>query len=211
MSVSPEKLAANRANAKLSTGPVTPEGKARVSKNALRHGFTAREIIVRDDERDQFETLLAELHHEVQPQGAIENELFEQLLHAAWNLRRVRRLEAELFSGSADPLTDDALEAKLTRYARYAARFERTFHRALRELKHIQTARALHAQWAEATGQMVPILIDILKAEKQSQNLFPQEPIIQFRLVDPPPGQPSAAGFHLDPPPPFPPPAKPVA
>jgi len=39
--LTPAKLAANRANAKLSRGPVTPEGKARSSQNATTWGFTA--------------------------------------------------------------------------------------------------------------------------------------------------------------------------
>ncbi|GEM_PF-2524684 len=39
--MTPAKLAANRANARLSTGPRTPEGKARSSQNATTWGFTA--------------------------------------------------------------------------------------------------------------------------------------------------------------------------
>ena len=39
--VSQARAKANRANAKHSTGPRTVEGKARVSKNALRHGLSA--------------------------------------------------------------------------------------------------------------------------------------------------------------------------
>ena len=35
-----------RANAARSTGPVTPEGKAHSSRNALRHGFLAKQILV---------------------------------------------------------------------------------------------------------------------------------------------------------------------
>jgi len=38
--VSDKQLAANRRNAKRSTGPKTPAGKSTASRNALRHGFS---------------------------------------------------------------------------------------------------------------------------------------------------------------------------
>ena len=37
---SPKQIAANRRNASRSTGPVTAQGKARASRNALRHGLS---------------------------------------------------------------------------------------------------------------------------------------------------------------------------
>ncbi len=40
--ISEEKLAANRANAQHSTGPVTDAGKAISSRNAVSHGLTAK-------------------------------------------------------------------------------------------------------------------------------------------------------------------------
>jgi hypothetical protein len=38
--ISPRKIAANRANARASTGPKTRHGRARAAKNALRHGLS---------------------------------------------------------------------------------------------------------------------------------------------------------------------------
>lgn len=42
MMTSERQRAANRANAKLSTGPRSPSGKARASRNARRHGLAAQ-------------------------------------------------------------------------------------------------------------------------------------------------------------------------
>jgi hypothetical protein len=42
---SPRQIVANRRNARLSTGPVTDEGKQRTRCNALRHGLTAETVI----------------------------------------------------------------------------------------------------------------------------------------------------------------------
>jgi hypothetical protein len=48
---SEKKAEANRRNALKSTGPKTPEGKAAVSLNALKHGLLSQEILLpREDE-----------------------------------------------------------------------------------------------------------------------------------------------------------------
>ena len=56
---SPARQAANAANARLSTGPRTTEGKACASQNARKHGLTARDLVIREGEQEEFDDLLA--------------------------------------------------------------------------------------------------------------------------------------------------------
>jgi len=50
-----QQIAANRLNAQRSTGPRTPAGKTRVSSNALKHGLTGREVVLPNENPDDFE------------------------------------------------------------------------------------------------------------------------------------------------------------
>jgi hypothetical protein len=161
---SPAKLAANAANAQASTGPRTPEGKARSSQNARVHGLTSREVVVAEDEREIFEQFVAGYEQDLQPQGALELTLFNQIVHSAWNLRRVHILEAALFDGAADPLADDGCAAKLDRLARYAKRFENTLFRSTRELRTLQTNRAQRASVLPVVRETIPPRADTAKA-----------------------------------------------
>jgi hypothetical protein len=164
------QLAANRDNAQLSTGPVTPEGKARVARNALRHGLTAKSLVVREDEYDEFEALQHDLHSQIEPQGALESIAFEELVHAAWNLRRFRRLEAEATAGTLEDFKKPETAALLERFARYQSRARRAYSRALAELRALQTDRALKEMRVKRPlADTLPVLTDIAKMTKQTQ------------------------------------------
>ena len=164
------QLLANRQNAQHSTGPLTSEGKARSSQNARKHGLTAQELIVRDDEQEAFVSLEADLAAQLRPQGALEELVFNQLFHAAWNQRRIRRLEAELFDGQTDPLANPAHTQTLDRYARYQARFDRAFHRALRELRSLQAERAQRASLPLPLARVMPPLASVMQFAKRTQD-----------------------------------------
>jgi hypothetical protein len=96
--VSERKRAANRANAEKSTGPRTPAGKAKVGRNAIKHGIFARDIvpgILGNVERiAEYEDLLLALHADLQPAEGLESILVESVATAYWRLRRLLRAEA---------------------------------------------------------------------------------------------------------------------
>ena len=55
--MSDRKAAANRQNALKSTGPKTPEGKAAVRHNALKHGLLAEQELLPDEDEDALREL----------------------------------------------------------------------------------------------------------------------------------------------------------
>jgi hypothetical protein len=169
---SPAQIVANRANAQSSTGPRSEASKTRVGQNATRHGLTARHLVIRDDEREEFEAFQQSLFTELDPQGAVEIITFRELLHAAWNLERFRRLEVELSgSGDAAAFSEDRNSAALDRLARYQCRSQRAYYSALRELRTLQTTRALRAvKLDEQTAAEVPAITDINELTKQTQS-----------------------------------------
>jgi hypothetical protein len=172
MSASAAHQTANAANAQFSTGPRTPEGKARSSANARKHGFTAAELLIGPEDREEFDALLADYQSDVAPQGVIQQTLFDELVAAAWNLRRIRRMETELCAGAAtylDLLNDDDLQTKLDRLARHKSRIERTFHRCLKELKALQTTQAIAALLPHDIRKSAPPLASTIEIAKRSQ------------------------------------------
>ncbi len=175
-SASVAKLAANRANALHSTGPKTDEGKARTARNALKHGLDSKEIFIAAGEQETFDQFQTNLAAEIKPEGAIEQDLFNQLLHAAWNLRRIRIQETDIHEKASalmiNPYLDDKYSAALDRLARHQVRIERTYHRALRELRSLQTNRHL-ANRLMLRGELPgnpPALADLRKSPEQSQH-----------------------------------------
>jgi hypothetical protein len=165
------QINANQSNAQHSTGPRTEQGKARVAANAVRHGLTARHLVVREDEREAFKTFRDALEVELDPQGAIELTTFEELLHAAWNLQRFRRLETDASLGTLDDFTDPQTAAVLDRLSRYQSRAQRAYYKALPELRTLQTNRALRAvKLAQEIEPEVPAIADINHLTKQTHS-----------------------------------------
>ena len=93
-----DRAEANRRNASKSTGPKTPEGKAAVRLNAVRHGLLSEEALLPGEDGEALGELGDRLWAELQPVGELENLLVGRVVAAVWRLRRLGRVEAGIFA-----------------------------------------------------------------------------------------------------------------
>ncbi len=99
------QIEANRRNARLSTGPRTAEGKARSSRNAVKHDLRGAAPITISrgafaEDPEQVQSFVEEVVAELQPDGP--QEVAEALAIAALHVRRRRlpQLEAIALAGT---------------------------------------------------------------------------------------------------------------
>ena len=97
-SLSEAQLAANRANAQKSSGPVSIEGKARSSANSFKHGFCSRTVHVATHERDRYDQFVADLLSDLRPASNLEHTLGVTIADAYWRLSHIRSVEEVMFT-----------------------------------------------------------------------------------------------------------------
>ncbi len=94
---SERKILANRRNALRSTGPKTERGKRAVSRNAIKHGFLAREVVITagdgEESLEEFHALVENLGNSYKPVGVVEETLVQTIATALWRKARVIRAE----------------------------------------------------------------------------------------------------------------------
>jgi hypothetical protein len=106
---SEKRAAANRQNARRSTGPRTAAGKRAVRLNALKHGLLAAEVIIRTGDGAENETvfrrLVDQLRQQLDPQGIREELAVEEIAVLLWRQRRAVRAETGEIRRGADTVT----------------------------------------------------------------------------------------------------------
>jgi hypothetical protein len=167
------QIAANKANATKSTGPRTPSGKARASRNATTHGLLAQQPApgFTHHEATTLAQLTAAYTAQFAPQSPLETDLVTQLASLRHRLQRIAPIESGLFANSIDgtlrydplhnlsdptaPPTPSLLAKAYGRTAKhlhlltfYETRLSRDFHRTLLQLHALQQSRALTATTA---------------------------------------------------------------
>jgi hypothetical protein len=135
MDVSEAKLAANRANAELSTGPRSLEGKGRSSLNAMKHGLTGRTVMLPKEDKEVYRAFCVRMVTSLKPETPKEEELAQLVADQHWRLRRIKTVE-------------DALEERgevtvqeLATLGTYQQRIHRVLKDAEQRLEEMQALR----------------------------------------------------------------------
>jgi hypothetical protein len=200
-----KQIAANRLNALKSTGPTTPEGRAAVRLNGVKHGLTAQTLVLKGESEADFQSLLDSLETEHQPTTPTEELLVAQMVMAAWRLRRLYHQEAGFHAFKMKDLADiakrndlddsehmglaaDRSNQTLAMFHRQEVRLERSFYKAVQELHRL---RALHAKSEKINEKAAE------KAADNPRNGFGLKPLPVDSQPEPSqPPQPAQTGIN---------------
>ena len=133
-----KQRAANRENAKKSTGPRTPEGKAVSCMNAVTDGFASSTSFIKGENENDLYALYRNLHKELKPATHVEQILVEKMIHNQWLSLRAIRLQSDRLAGRKPW---EELPKDLGLLIRYQTAADRAFHRAHAELLKLQKER----------------------------------------------------------------------
>src|SRR3989338_7307218 len=77
----------------LKGGAKTEEGKAIVSKNAIRHGMLSKEVLLKAEDAATLDELREGMTNELAPVGTLESFLVDRLVADMWRMRRALAVE----------------------------------------------------------------------------------------------------------------------
>ena len=95
MTADTPRRSANRVNAQKSTGPSTPEGKSKSSRNSLTHGLCARDVLIPGENQARHDALRIAIWDEIQPESELEAVLCDNLVATQWSIERCQASEAD--------------------------------------------------------------------------------------------------------------------
>jgi hypothetical protein len=108
MPISDKQLAANRANAKKSTGPKSAFGKAICAMNGFAHGFTGLATVMTEEDRAAQTAFVTPYVQDLKPVGPVEVQLAQTLALDNFRLNRIKTVEENMFAyGEVGPLRDE--------------------------------------------------------------------------------------------------------
>ena len=159
-----KQIDAARTNGAKSTGPKTPETKAKSAANSLKHGFTSKTVVLQNENPAQFQELLQSYLDDFHPGSQAEMDAVSDLAASRWRLRRIWNIETAAIDLAMDrqaaelakeiPNVDEptriacafqklADESRtLSLLSRYETRLRKAYDQALQNLRKLQADRA---------------------------------------------------------------------
>src|SRR6267154_1858597 len=156
----PAQYAANRQNAEKSQGSTSDQGKKRSSLNALRHGLTARVVVLPSEDMAAYNAFSKEIVDSLGAQTPMERQFAQTVADNQWRINRIRSIEegmlaeAHLESAGDSDAEHADIHSVLTaarafrehskdfvNLSLYEQRLHRSMREALRQLMELQSAR----------------------------------------------------------------------
>ncbi len=163
---SAKQITANRANAVLSTGPTSSQGRAKVSHNALKTGLTGRTVLLPADDVAAYQAHTDRIFKLHSPEADEEKRLTQSLADTLWRLERIPSLEAGIYAIGrrelAAQFADEEDEA--VRKAMIEAQVFLSYRRDLNNLS-VQEAR-LRRLYEKDEAELKRLIAERTQAEK---------------------------------------------
>jgi hypothetical protein len=210
-----KQTAANRTNSQQSTGPRTTPGQAASRFNALKHGIFATTQIMFDEKAEDLAELAAEYHELHNPADAGQRFLVDTLVNNEWRIRRLRRVDAELWEHATNIFMAANTEAPacssgdafataaptFERLQRVVNSCERAYHRAHKKLEEVARAHGLRSSKSEPKPTAEPTAPQPPQPEQSTPTSaklgsFRQNPKTPPPATPKTPDAPPLAGHH---------------
>ena len=163
---SKNRIEAGRRNGALAKGKKSEESRQKCAMNSVRHGITAKSIVLSNESKEGFEALRKTYYTRFQPADEVECDLVDDMVSARWRLRRAASLERVTVDLRQDRMMQIPPEDReykgeppeivrimlaydkefndsdtLRLVARYETRLQRAFERADAGLRRLQKER----------------------------------------------------------------------
>ena len=136
----------------------------------------------------EYNALRTRLFDQIEPHNALEHQIFEQLVHAVWQLDRTRALEDKaLFNLISDP-DNQQFQRQFNAFQRNRRSLDRSIAIAFAELRRLVTTRVLavavdcNTIFTTDTDAKVPALLDLQQTLPHS-DLRPQRNVLSMSLA----------------------------
>ena len=179
--ISEKQLEANRRNAQRSTGPTSAVGKARSSRNNLRHGLTGQIDVLPTEDREAHDRFCHEIVESLKPETPMEQQFAHSVAEDNWRLNRARAIENNMFAlghegerreiqvALADARTFQSHANQFQLLTIYEQRISRNLHRNLKQLQELQAERRQQRERALEEAQLL--------AQQSLLNGLPYDPV----------------------------------